>query len=346
MLQSGQPQQAPITPSPSTISHKMPATMKAVVIHHSGPANVLKLEMRPIPVPRPGQILIRVKAFGLNRSELFTRQGHSPGVLFPRVLGIEGVGIVEEAPGGEFAKGDVVATAMGGMGREFDGSYAEYTCVPATQAQTIYTKLSWEILGAIPEMLQTAWGSLFRALQLQRGDRLLIRGGTTSVGLAAAAIAKNHGAYVASTTRRADRRGLLLSNGADEVFIDKGSIAADVSRGERFDKVLELVGTTTLEDSLQCTRGKSIVCMSGIVGNEWSIPNFKPMESIPTATCLTSYSGGSEDFMATPLELLAQEIASGKLRVQVGRIFKFDDIVEAHKCMEEDKAGGKIVVLV
>ena len=116
------------------------ATMKAAVIHEAGGPEVLKIESLPIPTPKSGEVLIRVKAFGLNRSEMFTRQGHSPGVKFPRVLGIEAVGVVETAPGGEFRKGDIVATAMGGMGRQFDGGYAEYTCVPATQVQVIKTR--------------------------------------------------------------------------------------------------------------------------------------------------------------------------------------------------------------
>ncbi len=322
-------------------------TMKAAVIRRPGPPKVLTIEELPIPAPRSGWVLIRIKSFGLNRSELFTRQGHSPDVKFPRVLGIEAVGVVEAAPGGEFEPGQTVATAMGGMGRAFDGGYAEYTSVPATQVQRIDTTLDWQTFGALPEMIQTAWGALHSALQLQAGQSLLIRGGTTSIGLAAAVLAKKHGAIVAATSRRADREQMLKDNGADHVFIDSGQIAVDVRRvfPHGVDRVLELVGTNTLLDSLQTAALHGVVCMTGMVGDQWELQNFSPMGAIPTAVSLTTYAGGSDDFVNTPLQSVVREVEAGHLTPRIGRVFQLDDIVEAHRCMDANAAGGKIVVL-
>lgn len=139
----------------------MTTRMRAIVLDEPGPVTNLHLRTLPIPEPRPGWVRIRVKAFGLNRSELLTRLGHSgDAVTYPRVLGIEATGVVDHGPGGTFRTGQQVMTMMGGMGRAFDGGYAEYTCVPAGQVIPFRSDLDWAVLGAIPEMLQTAYGSL------------------------------------------------------------------------------------------------------------------------------------------------------------------------------------------
>lgn len=325
----------------------MAKMMKAVVVKRAGPPEVLLVEERPVPAPEPGWVLIQVKAFGLNRSELFTRQGHSPAVKFPRVLGIEAVGVVEAAPGGEFEFGQTVATVMGGMGREFDGSYAAYTCVPSRQVKAIETSLDWATLAALPEMIQTAWGSLHTSLRCEPGQTLLIRGGTTSVGLAAAVLAKKHGVTVAATTRKREREPMLLENGADHVIVDTGSIAQAASQvfPGGADRVLELVGATTLLDSLRCAGRHGVVCMTGMVGNKWEIENFSPMEAIPTTVRLTSYAGDVDDFINTPLQEFVSEVEAGRTQVRIGRVFNLDEIVEAHQAMEDSVAEGKLVVV-
>ena len=155
---------------------------------------------------------------------------------------------------------------MGGMGRDFDGGYAEYTAPKTANVRAFESTLSWDVIGAVPEMLQTAYGSLFKSLRLQKGDRVLIRGGTTSIGLAAAAIASANGNYVASTTRdqKPATAEMLKKHGVKQILIDDGNVQAQVG-GEKFDKVLELVGTTSLRDSLKCMAPFGITCMTGMV---------------------------------------------------------------------------------
>src|SRR2546428_4746867 len=202
----------------------MTDTMRAIVLDAPDPPDALTIRELPVPTPVVGWVVIEVKAFGRNRSELHTRQGLASGVTFPRVLGIEAAGVVAECPGGEFAVGQQVVTMMGGMGRTFDGGYAEYTCVPASQVIPFASDLEWSTLGAVPEMLQTAYGSLTVGLDAQPGQSILIRGGTSSVGMTAAVLAKQRNMTVLSTTRNANKAAALTGVGGDPVPIDDGGV--------------------------------------------------------------------------------------------------------------------------
>ena len=325
--------------------------MRAIVVHAPGGPEVLQLEDRPIPEVSSGRVLIRVRAFGLNRSEMFTRQGQSgDAVKFPRVLGIECVGEIEDPGDSSFAPGQKVAAVMGGMGREYDGGYAEYASVPVTHIMPVETELDWETFGAIPEMFLTAWGSLIEAMGVKDGQTLLIRGGTSSIGMAAATIAKDLGLTVISTTRKETKREALVENGADHVVIDAGKVAVLV-RGilpGGVDAVLELIGATTLLDSLACCARKGIVCNTGILGNAWTLEDFEPMAAIPSTVRLTTFlSETVEAANATAaLQSAVDAAAQGRYRVNIDRVFPLEEIVEAHRHMEENRARGKLVVLV
>jgi NADPH:quinone reductase-like Zn-dependent oxidoreductase len=292
-------------------------------------------------------VLIRVRAFGLNRSELHTRLGLAgDGVSFPRVLGIEATGEVAAAPGGEFVVGQQVMTMMGGMGRTFDGGYAEYTLVPAGQVIPFTSDLGWDTLGAVPEMLQTAYGSMTVGMGTQPGDSILIRGGTSSVGMATALLAKERDMTVLATTRSPAKAAALENLGVDHIVIDTGSVAAEVRAIVRggVDGALELVGTPTLRDTLRATRAGGTVCFTGMLSNVWTVAEFYPIEYIPTGVRLTAYGGDASDLPPEVLQEFLDAVAAGRFAVPIHRVYSMDEIREAHADMEEDRAAGKLVV--
>jgi NADPH:quinone reductase len=321
--------------------------MRAVVLDAPGPPEALEVRELPIPSPRPGWVLIRVKAFGLNRSELHTRLGLAEGVTFPRVLGIEATGVVAAAPGGEFPVGAQVVALMGGMGRTFDGGYAEYTCVPASQVIAFRSQLDWAVLGAVPEMLQTANGSLTVGLDAQAGQSLLIRGGTSSVGMAAAVLAKERGLTVLATTRNPDRVATLEAIGVDHVIVDDGQVAprARAIFPAGVDLALELVGTPTLPDTLRATAIHGVVCFTGMLSNEWTVRDFYPIDYLPSGVRLTAYGGGAADLGSDVLQSFLDGVAAGRLTVPLHRTYTLDEIAIAHADMEAGNATGKLVVL-
>lgn len=168
----------------------------------------------------------------------------------------------------------------------------------------------------------------------------------------AASLAKNQGCYVASTSRSPPGRDLILSTGADAFILDTGDISTTLQQAENFNKVLELVGVTTLIDSLAyCSGGGGaerplgVVCMTGIAGGRWEMDGFYPMIHVPQGVAFTTYSGGAGEMRLTPFKEIIRDVEEGRLKVVVGRTFRPDEVVEAHRVMEHGGAGGKMVLL-
>lgn len=325
----------------------IPDTMRAVVLDAPGPPEALEVRRIPVQRPDPGEVLLRVHAFGLNRSELHTRLGLAgDAVTFPRVLGIEATGVVVEAPGDAALVGRKAVAMMGGMGRTYDGGYAEYTCVPASQVIPVDTDLDWARLGALPEVLQTAWGSLHTGIGAQPGQTILVRGGTSSVGMMTAVLAKRRDMTVVATTRRPERAAGLRALGVDHVVIDTGEIA-EVVRAHAphgVDGALELVGAPTLRDTLRCTRPGGTVCFSGMLSNRWIIEDFYPIAFIPTGVRLTAYGGDARDLPPAVLSEIAQAVHEGAVRWPI-EVYRMDEIARAHDDMEHNRVAARQVVV-
>ncbi|MEQ0563590.1 zinc-binding dehydrogenase [Amycolatopsis sp. NEAU-NG30] len=318
-------------------------TMQAAVCVRAGGPEVLEIREVPVPTVRPGWSLVRVRGAGLNRSELRTRQGHSPSVTFPRVLGIECVGTVAASTDPRIPDGTTVAAVMGEMGRAFDGGYAEYALLPNTLLIPVTTTLPWDVLAALPETYLTAYGAL-DALDVRPGGRLLIRGGTSSVGLAAASIAAGQGVEIAATTRRPDKAGALT---AGHVLLDDGGpLELSALWPEGPDWVLDLVGARTAVDSLHLVRRGGTVCVAGSLSG-WIVPGFEPIAQIPTGTRLTAFHSDTLKGAAgaDALARIVREIEAGVYRPNVDRVFELADIAAAHRYMEQDQAAGKLVVV-
>lgn len=323
--------------------------MRAVVVKAPGGPEVLEACEVPDPVVEAGSVLIRVRAFGLNRSEVVTRatdSGH--GVSFPRVLGIECVGEVLAAPGqDDLAIGQSVMAVMGGMGKDIDGSYAELVSVPSESVIPVSTTLSWGELAAIPECYGTAWGSVVNTLGLHQGQSILIRGATSSVGMAALSLAKGLGATVVATTRDESKRDQLRNAGADLVVIDGGEVATAVREGlgGTAAVALELVGPATTADSARSLQERGVVCVSGFLGNSW---DFGPLEGRLGSVRLARFRSGvinRQSYGAT-LQRIVEGVEDGTYSANVARSFHLADIAQAHRLMESNGVCGKIVVLV
>lgn len=322
--------------------------MRAIVLEKFGGLDSLVYKEIPEPEAKPGHVVIQVKAFGLNHAEMHMRRGEWAEAA--EVSGIECVGLVKSCPGGEFPVGAKVAALMGGLGRTINGSYAEYTRAPVSNVALIESDLPWAELAAIPETYATAWTCLFRNLDVAKGQLLVIRGATSSFGQAALKMAVNAGARVIATSRNRERFAMLEKLGAGRCEIERRDLSKHIPEAKKIDAVLDLVGNTVMLDSLAMLRRGGRSCLAGWLGGLDPIPDFNPLLQMASGVYLTffgSFVFGTPGFPLSdvPLQQIAADAAAGRLDVKPTRIFRFEEIREAHRVMEANEASGKMVVV-
>lgn len=314
--------------------------MKAVVVYESGGVDKLVYTDVEKPKMRDGWSLIKVRGFGINRSEIFTRKGYSPSVVFPRILGIECAGEIVESK--KFNIGDRVVSIMGEMGRLFDGSYAEYVLLPDSQIYKVNSLLDWESLAAVPETFYTAFGSM-KNLRIENNDNILIRGASSAAGLAFLKLvkAKYSDIKIYGSTHNTDKTAILKKMGYTDIIYDKNNI---LQTDLKFDKILELVGPASIKDSISHLNEFGIVCSTGQLGGKWYLEEFDPIMELANNVYLTTfYSGNVSD---EKINELFSYIERYKIDVKPVKVFELSEIQEAHSYIESKTGYGKVVCIV
>ena len=315
--------------------------MKAVKIYQAGGPEQLIYQDVPTPDIKEGWSLVKIKGFGINHSEIFTREGKSPYVQFPRILGIECVGEVAQSSTPALAVGQKVVSIMGEMGRAFDGSYAEYVLLPNEQIYPVHTDLEGTTLAAIPETYYTAFGSL-QQLRIAPQDRVLVRGAGSGVGVAFAQLLKAHFPHVVlhGSTRNPAKATRLQAVGFDEVITEAdGKIQTDQS----YDKILELVGPATLRDSFSHINEHGIVCNTGQLGNIWCVNDFDPIIELKNNSYLTAFYSGN--ISQAKLDAMFDYIRQFNVKILIERVFTLEQVPEAHRFLQSADGFGKVVVV-
>ena len=314
--------------------------MKAVVLTKPTKAENIVLSEVEVPKVKSGWVLVKIKSFGLNHSEQILREFeiNNDYIQKPIIPGIECVGEIADPSD---TIGQKVVALMGGMGRSFNGSYAEYALLPTHHVFPVESKLSWAEMGAIPETYFTAWGSLFQCLRLTPDDKLLIRGATCALGYVAIQLAKALGCTVVGTTHKEDKLPLLKEAGCDECILDDGTMKGKVGG---VTKALELVGIKTVRDTMFALDEGAVVCNTGVLGKVYEWDGFDPIKDIPNGVYLTGF------FSNYPTRKMIQDIFNSmdqyNLKPLVGAIFDFSHIKEACIALDSGKVNGKIVVKV
>ena len=321
--------------------------MRAVIAPKPGGVEALEVVDLPQPEPGPGEVLIRVAAAGLNRSDLLQRQGHyppPPGIT--DILGLECSGDIVAAGEGvtDLPPGTHVVALLAG------GGYAEYVTVPAGQVATVPLGISLVDAGGLMEVAATVWSNVFMMGKLQHGETLLVHGGGSGIGTMAIQLAKAFGARVITTVGSPDKAEFCRELGAD-VVIDykKQDFAAEMkSAGVTADVILDIIGAKYLDAnvSVLSTAGRLVVIgLQGGIKSELNLGALMSKRAAVMATTLRARP--STEKAAIVSAMVAQVwplISDGTVRPIIHATYALDDVRQAHQVLEESSHIGKVLL--
>lgn len=328
-------------------------TVKIVRFHKNGPAEVLQFDELPLPEPDPGEVRLRVKALGLNRAEVMFRSGHyleTP--VHPAKNGYEAAGIIEAVGSGVDAEwvGKTVSTVPGTFKLNDHGVYGEVAVVPVHAIAEYPTTLSYEQGASIWMQYLTAYGALIWLGKVGKGDFVVITAASSSVGIAAIETVKVEGGISIAVTRSATKKAELLKLGADYVIVtDEEDLVArvlEITAGKGARIVFDPIGGKILESLAAATAPKGIIFEYGALATEPTpYPLFTALSKSLTVRAYTLFEVAADPVFPKGKQYIFNHLASGAFKPLIDKVFRFDEIVEAHRYMESNAQVGKIVVV-
>ena len=324
----------------------MGQTMTAIAIEGGkGPAEALRPETIARPDPAPGQVLIKVKAAGLNRPDILQRLGgYPPPPGAPATMGLEVAGEVVH-PVGRWKAGDRVCALLGG------GGYAEYAVCDARHALPIHAGLDFVKAAALPETVFTVYANVFEHGALKPGETFMVHGATSGIGVTAIQMAKAAGAKVIATARGADKAAQAKALGADVAVDTTAEDFAEVAKREGgVDVVLDMVGGDYFAKELDALKtGGRIVFIASLGGGQISFPIFQLMQkrAVVTGSTLRPRDADEKARLASEVERVGWPwIEAGKVKPVVDSTYPLTEAAKAHAHLETGAHLGKIVLTV
>lgn len=325
---------------------------RIVRFHSTGSADVLKLEDIPLEEPGTGEVRLSVKAMGLNRAEVLYREGrYLEQTKLPSRLGYEASGFVDALGPGvtDFKVGDYVSTIPSFPQSQY-GVYGEQAIVPASSLARVPSKLSHAEAASVWMQYLTAYGALVELGNLQKGQHVLITAASSSVGYASIQLVKDAGGIAIATTRTSAKRPALLKAGANHVVVMN-----EEELTERVDAITDGKGVEIIFDSVAGPGLTDLALATAFEGTIF-IYGALSLETTPLPLRISLKKGlnirgytmfqitGDKGRLERGKEYILSRLESGVFKPVVDRIFKLDDIVEAHEYMESNQQSGKIVV--